>query len=280
MRGEKSTQRNNGWLGTGSPPHARGKDIPAHGVGDCRRITPACAGKSKGENKKNWRATGSPPHARGKEAILNDGGLETGITPACAGKSALHHSALILSEDHPRMRGEKRAVHPGRCGRRGSPPHARGKDLRLDALFALLGITPACAGKSQPGQQSRCHAQDHPRMRGEKKLQIADGPEDGGSPPHARGKEIGRHPGRDKPGITPACAGKRALRSESTGKQKDHPRMRGEKSSSEMVLFRTSGSPPHARGKVAGGKRGTVHRGITPACAGKSLSPCTGLHGA
>ena len=50
-----------------------------------------------------------------------------------------------------------------------------------------------------------------------------------GSPPHVRGKDaVKRHSARGF-GITPACAGKRELRSASGSACRDHPRMCGEK---------------------------------------------------
>ena len=66
-------------------------------------------------------------------------------------------------------------------------------------------------------------------MRGEKLIAVHQMIFAAGSPPHARGKGIGRallqHNGR----ITPACAGKRALAPFPARLWQDHPRMRGEK---------------------------------------------------
>ena len=71
-----------------------------------------------------------------------------------------------------------------------------------------------------------------------------------GSSPHARGKVhnagIVRVPGR----IIPACAGKSFLLHYGSETAQDHPRMRGEKSPLFHSMLLTSGSSPHARGKV------------------------------
>ena len=58
---------------------------------------------------------------------------------------------------------------------------------------------------------------------------------------------------------------------------KDHPRVCGEKSIGALILWRTSGSPPRLRGKVA--DRGIMNRdeGITPAYAGKSCVECASI---
>ena len=112
--------------------------------------------------------------------------------------------------------------------------------------------------------------QDHPRVCGEKRCapQIASG--SGGSPPRVRGKAgchvfvllVCR--------ITPACAGKRPLRSAPACRSGDHPRVCGEKRLRLHISMPMLGSPPRVRGKVSH-DCGTCPRArITPACAGKS----------
>ena len=71
-------------------------------------------------------------------------------------------------------------------------------------------------------------------------------------------------------GITPAWAGKSAESSGASGRERDHPRMGGEKSTSMPQTWRPTGSPPRGRGKVdVVGVRPAYDR-ITPAWAGKS----------
>ena len=71
---------------------------------------------------------GSPPHGRGKDIQCTNGKQAQRITPAWAGKSDGDWFVEVLSEDHPRMGGEKAAIFRAECGPRGSPPHGRGKD--------------------------------------------------------------------------------------------------------------------------------------------------------
>ena len=89
-------------------------------------------------------------------------------------------------------------------------------------------------------------------------------------PPHVRGKAFLNTGTSSAPGITPACAGKRAGWPRSCRRPGDHPRVCGEKFLPHTVLTRRWGSPPRVRGKVgaAGWRRKCT--GITPACAGKS----------
>ena len=72
----------------------------------------------------------------------------------------------------------------------GSPPHARGTEVRVDQLADDGGITPACAGNSDSRPiRTDCYA-DHPRMRGEQDGDRPAALARSGSPPHARGTEI------------------------------------------------------------------------------------------
>ena len=132
---------------------------------------------------------GSPPHARGKAGAFTLRAEVAGITPACAGKSGVLGQPGAGLRDHPRMRGEKirRGTTPDECV--GSPPHARGKGPYAFWWTDCTGITPACAGKRKRFCNLLNMYKDHPRMRGEKFFISSHAPVNGGSPPHARGKD-------------------------------------------------------------------------------------------
>ena len=172
----------------GSPPHARGRHGEDSRRTRFRRITPACAGKTRvsrrfitpgrdhprmrGEDSKRAMAIstnlGSPPHARGRHRCDQECAVGHGITPACAGKT--------------------RGVLPRFARRRGSPPHARGRSL--------------------PEKKSLFNARITPRMRGEDFGNAGDTSNPNGSPPHARGRPVAILPDGERYRITPACAGK------------------------------------------------------------------------
>ena len=91
-----------------------------------------------------------------------------------------------------------------------------------------------------------------------------------GSPPHARGRHQAGCARRREVRITPACAGKTFPAAPVEPTTPDHPRMRGEDDSPALTGRRTIGSPPHARGRLAGIQLNMADSGITPACAGKT----------
>ena len=72
----------------------------------------------------------------------------------------------------------------------------------------MLGITPACAGKSAMLDFLPLRLRDHPRVCGEKELRKVTTLMGMGSPPRVRGKEELLQFVIGHTGITPACAGK------------------------------------------------------------------------
>ena len=116
----------------------------------------------------SWKASGSPPHTRGKVIPPLSAIVRGRITPAHAGKSSIFVCVMILFRDHPRTRGEKIKGGTKRDRQIGSPPHTRGKALRVISPEPIGRITPAHAGKSISVFRFRIYHKDHPRTRGEK----------------------------------------------------------------------------------------------------------------
>ena len=133
-----------------------------------------------------------------------------------------------------------------------------------------LGITPARAGKSLITQTASCAGWDHPRACGEKQQPNMMQQFQQGSPPRVRGKVKRRRVFLYHDGITPARAGKRASGTLVFVAAGDHPRACGEKAVLAHDVLIQVGSPPRVRGKDWVDQSAWVHRGITPARAGKS----------
>ena len=187
MRGEQKNVRRDGKNYAGSPPLARGTVAVVNGKFDNARITPACAGNSmstlsrphigrdhprlRGEQFKTAALSGSPlgspPLARGTvwSASTMYGLLR--ITPACAGNRHFQMARKQRLKDHPRLRGEQVKRKEGRSKMEGSPPLARGTEMRGHFGAESMGITPACAGNSPLCRPRSCARRDHPRLRGE-----------------------------------------------------------------------------------------------------------------
>ena len=151
MCGEKMILAKLAQQRVGSPPRVRGKArISASNTGAVR-ITPACAGKSPLPNVMRLPIQDHPRVCGEKPGVIGVQTEPLGITPACAGKRALAECGKCLRRDHPRVCGEKVVDPPvARCGV-GSPPRVRGKVQIAGYTTYKDRITPACAGKRQPG---------------------------------------------------------------------------------------------------------------------------------
>ena len=169
----------------GSPPRMRGKACLTLIIRLLLGITPAHAGKSLpavlkcpptrdhprvcGEKRRvrSWRALllGSPPRMRGKVICGHHLAHNPGITPAYAGKSSAHNAASVIRKDHPRVCGEKSTTSEDAGSLPGSPPRMRGKGSRMTRATSMVGITPACAGKSARRQAGPPGPAPPPQMR-------------------------------------------------------------------------------------------------------------------
>ena len=158
------------------------------------------------------------------------------------------------------MRGEDQNQYRFESEFPGSPPHARGRPGRAPLPRPALDA-------ASPGPLP-----DHPRMRGEDRSAPREMRSRDGSPPHARGRRSGLALHARANGITPACAGKTAASTSRPLRLTDHPRMRGEDVNKQRTRRAESGSPPHARGRLCGYVAAGVVSGITPACAGKTVT--------
>ena len=147
------------------------------------------------------------------------------------------------------MCGEKEVCWTDGSYVTGSPPRVRGKVPGSSLQSAVLGITPACAGKSAAKEFACKDGRDHPRVCGEKRLEIISMHLVRGSPPRVRGKAFLAECRHFAVGITPACAGKRLCIMSRCLCVRDHPRVCGEKFFCRFWLISHTGSPPRVRGK-------------------------------
>ena len=153
----------------------------------------------------------------------------------------------------------------------GSPPHLRGKQLFQLRFFRVNRITPAPAGKTRPAKTIPLNARDHPRTCGENIDKTDTKRPCIGSPPHLRGKQPVNRDKRKETGITPAPAGKTLATKWVDESVEDHPRTCGENAVKVSPIERTSGSPPHLRGKLEFLMQVREDGRITPAPAGKTF---------
>ncbi len=216
---------------------------------------------------------GSPPRVRGTGGAGCACWRRERITPACAGNRVPADMMMTDYEDHPRVCGEQ--AIPDKCKRSGggSPPRVRGTGPIPPLGGYAVGITPACAGNSDPCPWRPFLCQDHPRVCGEQAPENSTVRCKSGSPPRVRGTEAAFGEKHKAYRITPACAGNSDPGRSQIPVLEDHPRVCGEQKQLVPEWVQEKGSPPRVRGTgAAAGRSGGCGR-ITPACAGNSRPP-------
>ena len=91
---------------------------------------------------------GSSPLSRGILDHYRIASLALGIIPALAGNTPSSASCLLWASDHPRSRGEYKALRPLVVISRGSSPLSRGIPDRAGVRRSLSRIIPALAGNT------------------------------------------------------------------------------------------------------------------------------------
>ena len=195
-----------------------------------------------------------------------------GIIPAYAGSTSRSRRVISWPRDHPRIRGEHVIPARGPCLRTGSSPHTRGAPFSSLKRQDLVGIIPAYAGSTVYARLLAWASRDHPRIRGEHWASSFSAMLMQGSSPHTRGARGLCHDGTEAAGIIPAYAGSTSERQDLVFFLRDHPRIRGEHSSSESRITTSPGSSPHTRGAPALDDVDHLTRGIIPAYAGSTRS--------
>ena len=171
-----------------------------------------------------------------------------GIIPACAGSTLIQPPVVVVTEDHPRVRGEHSSGPSTVPFNTGSSPRARGARVGVLTHAAALGIIPACAGSTGSQFGTATLWRDHPRVRGEHRGAVNAIDTAVGSSPRARGALFGSGNQRVGEGIIPACAGSTEKCDLDHTIWGDHPRVRGEHDLDLGRLWRPAGSSPRARG--------------------------------
>ena len=256
----------------GSSPHTRGALPTERGRHLRRRIIPAYAGSTTTLVPGTMADEGSSPHTRGAPGRRLALVLGVGIIPAYAGSTAGCSGMSGQATDHPRIRGEHPGVNRNGRGPAGSSPHTRGARKFPGGFFSFRGIIPAYAGSTLFSRDAIHHTRDHPRIRGEHPPGPATNCPCPGSSPHTRGAPSRAWPPRRPGGIIPAYAGSTLSLGGFPPRCTDHPRIRGEHSTSAEALLMKVGSSPHTRGAPPQRHHRRSEGRIIPAYAGSTVS--------
>ena len=263
MRGERDAEAALMVRSVGSSPHARGTHLLPDGRRCGHRFIPACAGNARAARMR-LRPMAVHPRMRGERCVgvgfvpINDGSSPHArgtlhhlavclpgvrFIPACAGNARGAPRQSAPGAVHPRMRGERLRPHIRAGPAVGSSPHARGTRNSAVFVFGDSRFIPACAGNAFRRVPAVGRDTVHPRMRGERQRWVINCVRASGSSPHARGT----------PGdalfqfldcrFIPACAGNASAWVPCRWLQTVHPRMRGERTSNKLLIYRRKSEP-------------------------------------
>ena len=157
----------------------------------------------------------------------------------------------------------------------GSSPRVRGKRNAKRRCMRLIGLIPACAGKTAIAVALRESIGAHPRVCGEN---IACWPANvsvSGSSPRVRGKPYDGVSLSVSVRLIPACAGKTDLAPVVASIRGAHPRVCGENWIKFAQWLVATGSSPRVRGKLHELYERLLVERLIPACAGKTGVHCT-----
>ena len=175
--------------------------------------------------------SGSSPRVRGKHVHCARPVGEHGLIPACAGKTGPGKDARSSSPAHPRVCGENRCRSMRAASASGSSPRVRGKREHGHGLPPMLGLIPACAGKTSSTSRTPGSRRAHPRVCGENLILPDDLGRVKGSSPRVRGKPARLRGATKWTRLIPACAGKTPPSAPASTSSPAHPRVCGENSS-------------------------------------------------
>ena len=193
------------------------------------------------------------------------------LIPARAGKTQVRGRPRAAAGAHPRACGENLVTVPRQSGKTGSSPRVRGKRrLALEPLDERR-LIPARAGKTRLQSGRAPHQPAHPRACGENLHVYWLHLSERGSSPRVRGKHCRRQTNSFLLRLIPARAGTTGSNPRRRSPIGAHPRACGENLPANIVQALVSGSSPRVRGKLLGGFSNSLHGGLIPARAGKTI---------
>ena len=257
------------FVGSGSSPRMRGKQVP-HDM-PCRalRIIPAHAGQTlpRGPRIRPWSdhpracganwvlgqhvnvAPGSSPRMRGKPMTRCSRCSGIRIIPAHAGQTPPPTGWKRGEPDHPRACGANALYVIGTVESSGSSPRMRGKRRRDIRVIALRRIIPAHAGQTRSCSCLVRVCADHPRACGANVALSIRAIIGSGSSPRMRGKLASITRKTVSSRIIPAHAGQTSTWIHCITGWTDHPRACGANTAGLDAQIPQYGSSPRMRGK-------------------------------
>ncbi len=188
-------------------------------------------GERQVSDQSSLTASGSSPRVRGTRPQCLRQFSGGRFIPACAGNAQISPVPMWIVAVHPRVCGERPAMYRDAHFAVGSSPRVRGTRVQCGAARNLATVHPRVCGERETVYQLVCRAL--------------------GSSPRVRGTQSRDIPRRQSRRFIPACAGNATSGSPSTQINSVHPRVCGERITSQSGDAILNGSSPRVRGTLA-----------------------------
>ncbi len=146
------------------------------------------------------------------------------------------------------MCGERQLLGPAAGRRDGSSPRVRGTLDAEGPRGEKRRFIPACAGNAAYPGTERQQQPVHPRVCGERAVQIRHAASHAGSSPRVRGTRTPSPNSVTEVRFIPACAGNAAMGDIRPSAGSVHPRVCGERMQRVVNMTTQEGSSPRVRG--------------------------------
>ena len=210
---------------------------------------------------------GSPPRVRSRPRCCRTVHPPGRITSACAEQTPGHSNLPREARDHLRVCGADYSHVRKTLDEYGSPPRVRSRPHAEVHVHDRLGIISACAEQTGLTPQGLRINGDHLRVCGADKAKVEQLENEKGSPPRVRSRRCSGGQGKDRGGITSACAEQTNGGCAGPSAAGDHLRVCGADQWWLRGTVGGRGSPPRVRSRLIRHEYATAKRGITSACA-------------
>ena len=166
------------WAGNASPARISMRSSPVH---------PRVGRERNGSQVGNWGVIGSSPRGRGTRAHRRQKTHGPRFIPAWAGNAQERGNAAIAPPVHPRVGGERSYFAIGGADVAGSSPRGRGTLHRHAKRVKHGRFIPAWAGNADAPRTIAPPMPVHPRVGGERDVDLLGVSRIGGSSPRGRG---------------------------------------------------------------------------------------------
>ena len=210
---------------------------------------------------------GSPPRVRSRPRCCRTVHPPGRITSACAEQTPGHSNLPREARDHLRVCGADYSHVRKTLDEYGSPPRVRSRPHAEVHVHDRLGIISACAEQTGLTPQGLRINGDHLRVCGADKAKVEQLENEKGSPPRVRSRRCSGGQGKDRGGITSACAEQTNGGCAGPSAAGDHLRVCGADQRVRVKRHGERGSPPRVRSRLSLRSIQATSLRITSACA-------------